>query len=235
VVSAPRTGRDVAAAAANLVTAWGKTAIHCSDAPGFIVNRVNRPFTLEALRIVDDGQATIEQVDAAVVGAGFPMGPFALMDLVGIDVNLAAARSLYERFGHEPRFEPSPTQERLVAADQLGRKTGSGFYRYGLDGRPTGTSIEFAGEPAGTALAEDDIVERVVLGVINEAYHALGEKVASRDDIDLALRLGAGHPRGPFEQGERLGGAEVVRARLLLLSAKLGPRFAPAPALASEA
>jgi len=235
VVTAPRTRAQLSAAATRLVTNWGKTAVQCADAPGFIVNRVNRPFTLEALRIVDADGASIEQVDRAVVDAGFPMGTFALMDLVGIDVNLAAARSLYERFGREKRFEPSPTQERLVSEERLGRKTGAGFYRYGADDRPIEPSEEFAPRTAAGSLSDEEVVDRIVLGVINEAYYALGEKVASGDDIDLALRLGAGHPRGPFERAEDIGGPQVVRERLLRLSAKLGPRFAPAPALRAEA
>jgi 3-hydroxybutyryl-CoA dehydrogenase len=235
VVTAPRTRPDAAAVATQLVTSWGKTAVQCADAPGFIVNRVNRPFTLEALRILDAGDAPVEQIDLAVVDAGFPMGPFALMDLVGIEVNLAAARSLYERFGHEPRFQPSPTQERLVEEERLGRKAGVGFYDYGADGRSVGVSREFAGHPVVDGTTDEEIVDRIVMGVINEAYYALGEAVADRHDIDLALRLGAGHPRGPFERVADLGGSQAVRERLVRLSAKLGSRFAPAPALLAEA
>jgi 3-hydroxybutyryl-CoA dehydrogenase len=120
------------------VEGWGKTPIRVADAPGFIVNRVNRPFTLEPLRLLRAGAASVQAIDAAMVAAGYPMGPFALMDLIGIDVNLAAARGLFEASGRPPRFRPSPIQEELVSAGRLGRKDRrGGFYRY-IDGKASG-------------------------------------------------------------------------------------------------
>jgi 3-hydroxybutyryl-CoA dehydrogenase len=200
--------------AAAIVEGWGKTPVRVADSPGFIVNRVNRPFTLEPLRQLHAGMGSVESIDAALVGAGFPMGPFALMDLIGIDVNLAAARGLWEGFGRPPRFRPSPIQEELVAAGQLGRKTGQGFYRY-VDGRATGPAGRFAGTirlgPGAPApLDAETIAERVILAIVNEAYRALGDGVAAIDDIDRAMRLGAGHPFGPFEWVARTGLHEVV-------------------------
>jgi 3-hydroxybutyryl-CoA dehydrogenase len=230
VVAGSNTVKEVAALATEAITTWGKTPIRSSDAPGFVVNRVNRPFTLEALRMLDEDEASVEQIDRAIVDAGFPMGPFALMDLIGIDVNLAVAASLYERFGREPRFQPSATQARLAEEGRLGRKAGEGFYRYGADGAPLGPGRGFQRRPA-SAPGAAAIVERIVLAVVNEAYFALGERVATRADIDLALRLGAGHPRGPFEQAKLLGGPSAVLRALEALSEGLGPRFAPAPAL----
>ncbi len=135
VVSGPATDPTVADLAARLVTTWGKVPVHCSDTPGFIVNRVNRPFTLEALTILSSGGGSVEAIDRALRSAGFPMGPFELMDLVGLDINLAAARGLFERTvaSGDPlanRFRPSPIQEHLVATGRLGRKSRAGFYRY---------------------------------------------------------------------------------------------------------
>lgn len=234
VVATRETDPPVVAAAVDLMVAWGRTPVRSADAPGFIVNRVNRPFTLEALRILEAGGGTVEGIDAALRADGFPMGPFELIDLIGVDVNLAAAQGIFEAFGHEPRFRPSPIQERLVAAGRLGRKTGEGFYRYGTDGRSLGPAEAFAAELApGVRLpAPDAVVERIVLGIVNEAYLALGEGVASTAaDIDLALRLGAAHPRGPFEQVERFGGPAGVVARLERLRAFEGERFVPAPLL----
>jgi len=227
VVATREADPAVVAAAVDLMVAWGRTPVRSADAPGFIVNRVNRPFTLEALRILEAGGGTVEGIDAALRADGFPMGPFELIDLIGVDVNLAAARGIFEAFGHEPRFRPSPIQERLVAAGRLGRKTGEGFYRYGAEPAPS------AEQASGARLqAPDAVVERIVLGIVNEAYLALGEGVASTAaDIDLALRLGAGHPRGPFEQVERLGGPARVVARLERLRALEGERFLPAPLL----
>ena len=199
---------------AAIVEGWDKTAIRVADSPGFIVNRVNRPFTLEPLRLVRSGAGTIESIDAALVGAGFPMGPFALMDLIGIDVNLAAARGLFEGSGRPPRFRPSPIQEELVAAGRLGRKAGEGFYRY-ADGKPIGPAPRFVGVirhgPGSPAPLEPEaIAERVILAIVNEAYRALGDRVATDDDIDRAMRLGANHPFGPFEWARGTGITEVA-------------------------
>ena len=112
-----------------LCTLMKKTFVVCTDSPGFIVNRVARPYYLEAMRLVEQGNG-LEAVDAALEAAGFRMGPFRLMDLIGMDINLAVSTSLYEAFNHEARFQPSPLQIEKVAAQQLGRKTGRGFYDY---------------------------------------------------------------------------------------------------------
>jgi 3-hydroxybutyryl-CoA dehydrogenase len=201
--------------AAGIVEAWGKQAIRVTDSPGFIVNRVNRPFTLEPLRLLRAGMGTIESIDDGLLGAGFRMGPFALMDLIGIDINLAAARGLFEASGRPPRFRPSPIQEELVVAGRLGRKTGEGFYRY-ADGLATGPAPRFAASTRAAAarrpahLDAATVAERVILAIVNEAYRALGEEVASETDIDRAMRLGASHPFGPFEWSRRTGIHEVV-------------------------
>lgn len=108
-----------------------KTAVLCIDAPGFIVNRVARHYYLEAMKLVELGIATFENVDEVMETSGFKMGPFKLMDLIGMDINLAVSTSLYEAFDHEPRFEPSPLQIKKVKDGELGKKTGSGFYVYG--------------------------------------------------------------------------------------------------------
>jgi 3-hydroxybutyryl-CoA dehydrogenase len=198
--------------AAAIAEDWGKTAIHAKDHPGFIVNRVNRPFTLEPLRLLRAGAGTVASIDDAIVAAGFPMGPFTLMDLIGLDVNLAAARGLFEGFARAARFRPSPIQEELVAAGALGRKAGRGFYQYD-EGRRLGPAPRFERPeraPGAVALEPAQIAERVILAVVNEAYRALGEDVATADDIDRAMRLGASHPFGPFEWARRRGLQEVA-------------------------
>jgi len=234
VVAGERTDAATMLAADAFVTGLGKRPVACIDAPGFIVNRINRSFTLEALRMLEAAEAGIEAVDAAVVAGGFPMGPFALMDLVGIDVNLAVAHSLHEAFGRAVRFRPSPIQARLVDAGTLGRKSGQGFYRYDAEGLALGPAPGFephAGAAAGTvALPADEIRTRIELAIVNEAYRAAGDGVATPPDIDLAMRLGAGHPVGPFARAAALGLRRVV-AELRRLEHLHGERFRVAPAL----
>jgi len=223
--------------AAVIAEDWGKTPIRSTDSPGFIVNRVNRPFTLEPLRLLRAGAGTITSIDEAIVAAGFPMGPFALMDLIGIDVNLAAARGLFEGFGRAARFRPSPIQEELVAAGSLGRKAGRGFYRY-EDGRRLGPAPRFErperGAPGSEPLPPEAVTERVILAIVNEAYRALGDGVATGEDIDRAMQLGAGHPFGPFEWARRTGLQEVALS-LDGLTDDDADTFRPALALLREA
>ena len=197
VVVAPTTELEVADRAAALMTAWGKTPVRAADTPGFIVNRVNQPFTIEALRMLEAGDAGAEGIDGAMRAAGFPMGPFELMDLTGIDVTLAAATSIWERLGRPDRLRPSAIQERLVADGHLGRSTGEGFYRY-ADGSRGPVDPAFAGTEPG--LDAPAIALRILEAIDGEAHRAAADGVASESDIDLALRLGAGHPQGPFER-----------------------------------
>jgi 3-hydroxybutyryl-CoA dehydrogenase len=239
VVSHANTDPAVAERAQRIVAGWGKVGVRTTDAPGFIVNRVNRAFTLEPLRLLRAGVASVEEIDAELEAAGFPMGPFRLMDLVGLDVNLATARNLFEAFGDAARFRPSPIQEALVAEGRLGRKTGEGFYRYdenGISARPSARLDDLARLRQG-ARADDDgpsVAERTILAIVAEAYRAHGEGVASSDDIDLALRLGANHPFGPFEWARRTGVAEVA-LMLDALAEEDADTFRPAMALLREA
>ncbi len=236
VVAGSKTDPSVAQRALELMTTWGKVPVRTADSPGFIVNRVNRPFTLEALAILADERASVVAIDDAIRAAGFPMGPFELMDLVGIDVNLAAARGVYAGFSAlgDPlaeRFRPSPIQERLVAAGQLGRKTNLGFHAYDGSGARLGPAPDFiAGPGRAGGIAAPEIARRIILAIVNEAYRAVGDGIASEADVDVAMRLGAGHPIGPFERAKDLGGPSAIRAGLREYSGG-GPRFHPAAGL----
>ncbi|MBX2991442.1 MAG: 3-hydroxybutyryl-CoA dehydrogenase [Bacteroidetes bacterium] len=131
VVRGGQTSDETVAATVDLARRMGKTPVVCKDTPGFIVNRVARPFYGEALRLLGEGVASVEEIDRIVkLEGGFKMGPFELMDLIGIDVNYAVTNSVYEQFFHEPRFRPHPIQRQMVEAGTLGRKTKKGFYQY---------------------------------------------------------------------------------------------------------
>ena len=130
VVKGDQTGDDVADRVHDLCKQMNKTPVMCQDAPGFIVNRVARQYYLEAMKLVENGIASIENVDEIMEATGFKMGPFKLMDLIGMDINLAVSTSLYEAFNKEERFKPSPLQVDKVTKGELGKKTGKGFYQY---------------------------------------------------------------------------------------------------------
>jgi len=196
VVSGPRTDRGLLDRAAALVSSWERTPVRVVDAPGFIVNRANRPFTIEALRMLEEGTATVEQIDAAMREAGYPLGPFELMDLTGIDVTHAAATAIWTALGRPDRLRPSRIQEERIAAGALGRKSGEGFHEY-VRGVAVGVSAPFAGDVTDTPAAV--IRDRIQAAIATEARLLVEDGIASEADVDLALRLGAGHPRGPFE------------------------------------
>lgn len=130
VIKTDHTAESVLSSLCSLVFELGKTPVIARDEPGFIVNRVARPYYVESLKILEEGIADIETIDRLMESMDFKMGPFKLMDLIGLDVNLAVTTSLYHAFHQEPRFKPSRIQEKKVAAGLLGRKTGEGFYRY---------------------------------------------------------------------------------------------------------
>ncbi|HEY7455647.1 MAG TPA: 3-hydroxyacyl-CoA dehydrogenase family protein, partial [Solirubrobacterales bacterium] len=207
-----------------------------------LVNRAYRPFSLEALRLVTERIASIEQVDRiARLGGGFRMGPFELLDLIGLDVNLSVARSFYAQGGEPERWRPSPVQERMVGEGLLGRKGGRGFYEYGEGAHrepdpelgiaaPTLDRAELAKiDPAAEA-----ILPRLFAQIANEAAFAREEEVGSPEDMDTAMRLGFNWPRGPLELTELIGTERAV-ALLEELRAEHGDAYAPAPGLRAEA
>ena len=219
-----RTSSVVARDTRRLVERWGKTVVLSTDTPGFIVNRIARPFYGEALRLYDEGFADKATIDWAMRElGGFRMGPFELMDLIGNDVNYAVSRSIFESLHFDPRYRPSLTQQRMVEAGFLGRKSGHGYYDYS-DGiaRP---------EPSRDPAKGRAIVDRIVGMLINEAADALFWRVASRDAIDLAMTTGVNYPKGLLRWADELG-LPVVLERLEQLQREYGEdRYRPSPLL----
>ena len=224
IVPAITTSPEVASRTESLARAWGKTTVVATDTPGFIVNRVARPFYGESLRILEEGDADVATIDWALrESGGFRMGPFELMDLIGNDVNLAVTTSVFEGFFYDPRYRPSLTQRRLVEAGLLGRKRGRGYYDYRADAATP--------EPHRDRALAERIVDRVVAMLVNEAVDAVRLRVASPADVELAMTNGVNYPRGLLAWGDQIGPA-VVLERLERLQAEYGEdRYRPSPLL----
>lgn len=198
IVPAVQTHEKVLQRSQRLIDSWGKVTVLAKDTPGFIVNRVARPFYGEALRILDEGLADAPTIDWAMTTiGGFRMGPFELMDYIGHDVNYTVTETIFTAFFFDPRYKPSFTQKRLVDAGFLGRKSGKGFYDYS-----EGASSP---EPQTDPILGEDIVWRILVMLINEAADALFWNIASRDDIDLAMTKGVNYPKGLLKWADEKG------------------------------
>jgi 3-hydroxybutyryl-CoA dehydrogenase len=313
VVSGAATSREVAQTIFDTAQAWGKTAVYCRSTPGFIVNRVARPFYAEALRVLEEGIADTATIDALLTECGgFRMGPFALMDLIGHDVNFAVTRSVFEAYFYDPRYRPSLAQKDLVDAKWLGRKSNRGFYDYSpgavtptphseppcsfnhngdidvraamqagaecvingvrlvlTDGRtaaehalqngrativydllmnPAAKRIAVAAAPnvsesslrnvvgalqaAGFSVSRLGdrpalVVMRTIAMLVNEAHEAVLQRVAAREAVDAAMRLGVNYPAGPFEWANTLGSSRILQVLESLFAATGDSRYRP--------
>jgi 3-hydroxybutyryl-CoA dehydrogenase len=233
VVGGAESAEEVLEAATELMRAWGKAPVRCTSTPGFIVNRVARPFYGEAQRMLVDGVADPATLDAAVRSAGFRMGPLELTDFIGQDVNLAVGTSVWEQTGRDPRYEPTALQQQLVAAGHLGRKSGRGVYRYG----PDGTALDAVPDEGRVAelLAgpvETNPLARTLAMLVNEAVDLVRRGEATPEDVDTAMTLGTNYPRGPIAWGRDIGYAVVAEQLAALDRAFPGGRYRPSPALA---
>lgn len=187
VIPALQTNPDLVTRAMEQMRSWNKTPVKAKDTPGFIVNRVARPFYGEALRIVEEGLASPQAVDAAMKACGFRMGPFELMDLIGNDVNYAVTQSVFEAFYYDPRYRPSLIQKQFVDAGWLGRKSGRGYYHY---------ESESTDKQMVDISSLEWISERIIAMLINEAAEALYLNIASASDLDTAMTRGVNYPKG---------------------------------------
>ncbi|MCX5767055.1 MAG: 3-hydroxyacyl-CoA dehydrogenase NAD-binding domain-containing protein [Gemmatimonadetes bacterium] len=224
VVPAITTAEQVTAESCAVVRGWGKTVVVASDTPGFIVNRIARPFYGESLRLLEEGVADCATIDWALKSiGGFKMGPFELMDFIGNDINYAVTCSVFEAMYYDPRYRPALTQRRLVEAGLLGKKSGRGYYDYHAGA--------VAPKPHTDAALGQQIVDRVVAMLINEAAEALHLRVATAQDIDLAMTKGVNYPRGLLAWADEIG-AGAVLARLDALRAEYNEdRYRASPRL----
>ncbi|MCT4331203.1 3-hydroxyacyl-CoA dehydrogenase NAD-binding domain-containing protein [Elizabethkingia anophelis] len=182
----------------DLMKSWKKVPVIAKDIPGFIVNRIARPYYGEALRIVEENIATPQQVDDAMTSLGnFRMGPFELMDLIGIDVNFAVTTTVYKDYFYDPKYKPSLLQQRMAEAKLLGRKTNRGFYDYR------------EGAVKSVIHKDDALYEKIFIRIIsmlvNEAVEAKRLGVANDEDIELAMQKGVNYPKGLLNWGKEIG------------------------------
>jgi 3-hydroxybutyryl-CoA dehydrogenase len=242
VVAAERSSDQALAAATEVAERMGRTPIRAKDSPGFVANRLARPFSLESLRMLGDGFADAPTIDRVVrLGGGFRMGPFELLDLIGLDVNLEIARSFFAQGGEPERWRPSPIQEQLVAEGRFGRKSGHGYYEY-ADGarREPDPDLGIAAPTLDPRQlgeidpAAEQILTRLFAQIANEAAFAQEEEIASAEDMETAMKLGFNWPLGPLGFAELVGPARAVEL-LDRLREERGEAYRVAPRLRAQA
>ena len=224
IIPAIQTADEITDEARNIIDSWKKITVLAKDTPGFIVNRVARPFYGEAIRILEEGIADVATIDWAMkeIG-GFRMGPFELTDYIGHDVNYVVTETVFKAFFFDPRYKPSFTQKRLVEAGRLGRKSGQGFYDYSpgaVNPKPN------TDEALGT-----EIVNRITAMLINEAIDALFLNIASAKDIDLAMTKGVNYPKGLLAWADEKGLDVVLTQLEELYKNYCEDRYRPSPLL----
>ena len=224
IIPAVQTDEAVTVAARNLIDGWKKITVLTKDTPGFIVNRVARPFYGEALRIYEEGLADFATIDWAMRElAGFRMGPFTLMDYIGNDVNYIVTETVFAAFYYDPRYKPSFTQKRHSEAGWYGRKSGRGYFDYSEN------AVNL--EPNKDEVLGKQIYKRILAMLINEAIDALFLNIATKEDIDLAMTNGVNYPKGLLKWADEIG-LENVLAKLETMFVEYGEdRYRPSPLL----
>lgn len=202
IIPAVQTLPEITQAARKTIDSWGKVTVLAKDTPGFIVNKVARPFYSEALRIYEEGIADIPTIDAAMRDGGFRMGPFTLMDYIGHDVNYKVTESVWKAFYYDDRYRPAFAQKSLVDARYLGRKTGRGFYDYSEGAEQPTPSEDMA--------LRQRILHRIVCMLINEAADTVYLNICSAEDVELAMTKGVNYPKGLLAWADEIGVDKVV-------------------------
>ena len=224
IIPAIQTSEAIAIEARAIIGSWKKVTVLAKDTPGFIVNRVARPFYGEAIRILEEGVADIATIDWAMkeIG-GFRMGPFELTDYIGHDVNYVVTETVFKEFFYDPRYKPSFSQKRLLESGRLGRKSGHGFYDY--------SEGAVKPEPTTDIVLGTKIVNRVLAMLINEAIDALFLNIASAKDIDLAMTKGVNYPKGLLAWADEKGLDTVLGQLEELYTNYCEDRYRPSPLL----
>ncbi|MFA5573603.1 MAG: 3-hydroxyacyl-CoA dehydrogenase NAD-binding domain-containing protein [Brumimicrobium sp.] len=224
IIPAVQTSEETKNQAKRLIDSWGKTSVLTKDTPGFIVNRVARPFYGEALRIYEEGIADFATIDWAMTEiGGFRMGPFTLMDYIGNDVNYAVTEIVFQAFYYDPRFLPSFTQKRHSEAGYLGRKSGRGYYDY--------SEGAVMPKPNKDKALGIEIFNRILVMLINCAADALFLNIATREDIDLAMTNGVNYPKGLLKWADEIGIDNVLNQLQSLFEEYGEDRYRPCPLL----
>ena len=227
IIPALQTNAQLPLRCMHMMKAWGKEPVLAKDTPGFIVNRVARPFYGEALRILEEGIADASTIDAAMKDLGFKMGPFELMDLIGNDVNYAVTTSVFNAFYQDPRYRPSLVQKRHVEAGWLGRKTQRGYYDY-RESSPKSS-------PVHDVFLREQISERILVMLMNEAIDAVFMDIASPHDIELAMTRGVNYPKGLLAWANEWSLSRVYAALENLRERYQEDRYRPSPLLRAHA
>lgn len=198
IIPAVQTSNETTTQAKEWVDSWKKLTVLAKDTPGFIVNRVARPFYGESLRVYEEGIADFATIDWVMKElGGFRMGPFELMDFIGNDINYTVTETVFQSFFYDQRYKPSFTQKRMSEAGFLGKKTGKGYYEY--------AEGALKPEPKKNEKVGKGILDRVLVMLINEAADALFLNIASREDIDLAMTKGVNYPKGLLKWADEVG------------------------------
>ena len=223
IIPAVQTSEETLNKAKSIIDSWEKLTVIAKDTPGFIVNRVARPFYGEAIRIYEEGVADFSTIDWVMreIG-GFRMGPFELMDYIGNDINYSVTETVFAAFYFDQRYKPSFTQKRMKEAGYLGRKSGRGYYDYSSENKPKPNQNRELGKK---------ILWRILSMLINEAADALFLKISSREDIDLAMTKGVNYPKGLLAWADEIGIDNVLK-QLEDLQEEYGEdRYRPSPLL----
>lgn len=204
IIPAMQTAPEITNRAQDIVNGWGKLTVLAKDTPGFIVNKVARPFYGEALRILEEGIADVTTIDWAMrTMGGFRLGPFELMDYIGNDINYTVSEIVFKAFYWDPRYKPSFIQKRMLEAGYLGRKTNRGFYDYSANAPLS--------SPNEDEVLGQQIVDRIIIMLINEAADTVHYNVASRSDIEIAMTTGVNFPKGLLKWADDIGIENCVR------------------------